>query len=66
MAVEPAFDLRPAAKRPAVCVNFPDAGTVSSCQLMLHEGTFQFQTDLPSTIAPVLLLQSPFQSWGKP
>ena len=28
MAVEPAFDLRPAAKRPAACVNFPDAGTV--------------------------------------
>ena len=28
MAVEPAFNLRPAAKRPAECVNFPDAGTV--------------------------------------
>ena len=27
-AVEPAFNLRPPAKRPAECVNFSDAGTV--------------------------------------
>ena len=34
---------------------------VPSYQLMPHEGTFQFQTDLPSA----LLLQSLLQSWGK-
>ena len=36
---------------------------VPSCQLMPHEGTFQFQTDLPSIAA--LLLQNLFQRWGK-
>ena len=36
---------------------------VPSYQLMLHEGTFQLQTDLPSIAA--LKLQNLFQSWGK-
>ena len=40
MAVEPAFDLRLAAKRPAACVNFPDAGTVSLHAIQLNTFTW--------------------------
>ena len=37
LAVEPEFNLRPAAKRPVECVKFPDASTVVLRSSMLHK-----------------------------
>ena len=48
---------------PRGCLGIGPIIKVPSCQLMLHEGTFRLQTDLPSIVA--LWLQNLFQSWGK-